>query len=127
VTEASDATPIPHAFGRFPLNIGAGTLPFIWGLVHGVSTGVWVQVVGAFLWLGGIIARKQSAPVLVILGWALAGLCIALNLWFAFVADRLAWVAHPERDVGDYVKAQRTWAVLAPLWAVFVVMYRSDL
>ena len=125
--EQVDAIPVPHAFGPFPLNVGATILPLIWGIFHGVGAGVVVQLVVGAAFVGASIASKQtgSAWPAVALGLRIVG--AAISVGFGLVADRLAWRTRRDRDPARYAKSERLWAIGIVVYALFATWYRSNL
>ncbi|MCL4079229.1 hypothetical protein MX659_06465 [Coriobacteriia bacterium Es71-Z0120] len=119
-------TGVPHAFGGIPLNVGASLFPLIWGVVHGVVLGVWVQLgVGALWVIGGVLLRNPETGIAV-LGLVFRGAAILGDVYFGVVADRLAWEKNPSRwETADYSKNQRIWAVGAVAYALALTWYQA--
>jgi hypothetical protein len=111
--EEQPQSTVPHAFDGLPLNVGAGVLPLFWGALHGVTLGAWVQLAILGLALLGSVLRRTSGALPSTLGIVLQCCVVGLSVWFAVIADGLAWRRNPGKWAPEvYSKMQRMWFLI---------------
>lgn len=110
------ADPLPESLPRF--NWGAFLVPPIWGVAYGLWAGVFFLPAWAFVdnVIRGPEAFGGMSPAL---GWVMAAATLALQLAYAFTANRIVW--HRSRgtlDIDRYLRHQRWWTIAGAVTVV---------
>jgi hypothetical protein len=106
--ELAPGQPLPHLPG---FNWGAFLIPPIWGVAHGLWSGVFFLPLWAFV---DSVIRSTLTMALWVRALSWLSLLVTLGFQYEFgrTANRLAWRRACRRmTLGEYVRVQRLWAV----------------